>query len=352
MARPLPLIVSDRLVPWREREWPVDWAAEFGHPGERRPLVLEIGFGNGEFLEREARAHPERDHVGIEISWTSATYLFRRLEKHGLDNVRVLLGDAEALLASVFAPNSLAEIFLNHPCPWPKDRHAERRFVRPAPLRLLASRMAAEAPLLVVTDHAAYAAQIAETLEGQSDFAPRFGATEVDEIPGREPTKYQRKAMAQGISIHYFCWSRAARESDAETGSAPNRAPEPMPSLTLSGRVEPDAMMRGFAQDVETLDHDGVATVVKLIRAFRAEGDAPTWLIEALVKEDKLQQQFSIEVVPRGGDALLVKVGSLGSPHPTFGVKRAVWRAGLYLRRAHAGLGLAHHNLGDAAEEL
>jgi tRNA (guanine-N7-)-methyltransferase len=342
MPRPLPLSIADWLIPWRERTWPLPLHEEFGR---ETPLALEIGFGNGEFLEREARGHPERDHVGIELSWTSATHLFRRLDKGGPTNVRVLLADAEVALRHVFAPASLVEVFVNHPCPWPKDRHAARRLVRPEVLRLLATRMAAGAPLLVVTDHAEYAVQIAEVLEGQEDFAPQHGATEVAEIPGREPTKYQRKAMAEGIPIHYFPWVRVAGGEPAAEASEEVE----MPSLTLNGSVPPETLFAGFEPDVETTSPDGVPTVVKLVSAYQRV-DREGWLVEALVKEDRLQQDFAIEVVPRGEERLLVKVSHLGHAHPTFGVKRAVWRVGRWLWLKHPELGLEHHNLGAAAE--
>ena len=345
MPRPLALSISDWLVPWRERAWPVDWAAEFHRAA---PLALEIGFGNGEYLEREARARPERNHLGIELSWTAATHIFRRLDKGGLPHVRALLGDAEVALRLLFAPRSLAEVFINHPCPWQKERHAERRLVRPDVLALLADRMAPEAPLLIVTDHAAYAAEIGAALESQRAFTAALGATEVDALPGREPTKYQRKAMAAGVPIHYFPWRR--------TGAvAPPPLPEPsspddMPSLTLAGRPAEDELFRGFEAVVERAAPRGVETVVKLAYAYRREGE-PVWLVEAMVKEERLQQDCAVMVVRRAEGRTLVKLSPLGHPHPTFGVKRAVWSVGAWLRRRHPGLALSEHNLGDAAEE-
>lgn len=347
MPRPFALSVADWVVPWRERPWPLDWAAEFGRAA---PLALEIGFGNGEFLEREAQLHPWRNHVGLELSWTSATHLFRRLDRGGLPDVRVLLIDAEVALGRLFAPGSLSEVFINHPCPWPKGRHAERRLLRPEVLALLASRMAPGAKLLIVTDHPAYAAEIGAALEGERCLAPAHGATEVAELPGREPTKYQRKAMAAGAAIHYFPW----RRTDAEVGAPPPAplpsSPDPMQSLTLAGRPAEDELFRGFAPVLERLAPRGVDTVVKLSHAYRREGE-PAWLVEVLVKEDRLQQDFGVEIVRRGEAEILVKLAELGHPHPTFGVRRAVWSVGAWLCGRHRELTVAAHNLGDAAEE-
>jgi tRNA (guanine-N7-)-methyltransferase len=346
MPRPFALSVADWVVPWRERPWPLDWEAELGRAA---PLALEIGFGNGEFLEREARARPWRNHVGIELSWTSATHLFRRLDRGDLPHVRVLLADAEVALSRLFAPGALSEVFIHHPCPWPKDRHAERRLLRPEVLALLATRMAPGAPLLIVTDHAAYAAEIAAALESEPALAPAQGATEVGELPGREPTKYQRKAMAAGVPIHYFPWRRTDAPG-APLSAPPASTPDLMQSLTLAGRPAEDELFRGFAPVLERLAPRGVDTVVKLSHAYRREGE-PVWLVEVLVKEDRLQQDFGVEVVRRGEAETLVKLAELGHPHPTFGVRRAVWSVGAWLRGRHRELTVAAHNLGDAAEE-
>ena len=347
MPRPLALSLTDWIVPWRERPWPVDWDAEFQRSA---PLSLEIGFGNGEFLEREALRRPERNHVGIELSWTSTTHLLRRLDQGELPYVRGVLIEAELALQQLFTSGSLAEVFINHPCPWPKDRHADRRLIQPATLELLADRMVPEAPLLIVTDHPAYAAQIGETLEGQSSFGSAFGTTEVDAIPGREPTKYQRKAMAAGVPIHYFPWRRASGPSGPVP--APDRSPlDTMPSLTLHGSAPTDSLFAGFESTVYREEQAGVSIVVKLVGAYRRE-QADSWLVEALVKEDRLQQEFALEVARRD-EKLLIKLGSLGHPRPTFGVKRAVWHLGAWLRAKHPALELTHHNLGaDIANNI
>src|SRR5262245_3260095 len=201
MARPLYRSLFESVVDWQRQPWPIPWSDVFTRAA---PLALEIGFGNGAFLAEQARAHPERDHVGIELSWTSATHLFRRLQRAGVSNVRILLGDAEALVHHLFGPEVLCEVFVNHPCPWPKTRHVERRLLARGFLALLAERMLHGARLHVVTDHAEYARWLGEELGGQRALASAHAAIEAPAPAGRTPTKYQLKAMAQGIPIHFF----------------------------------------------------------------------------------------------------------------------------------------------------
>ena len=177
---------------------------------------------------------PGRDHVGIELSWTAATHLFRRLQAAELTNVRALLGDAEELVRHNFVAGQLDEVFVNHPCPWPKSRHVVRRLLARSFLALLAERMRPGAKLTVVTDHADYARWLGGELAAQSALVSCHATAEVASLPERTPTKYQLKAMAQGIPIHYFEWRKADGANDAP--ATPERAAEiSMPTLILAG---------------------------------------------------------------------------------------------------------------------
>ena len=342
MPRPLSVALQDHVVEWAQQPWPLDWARVFGR---RAPLALEIGFGNGDFLVEQALAHPERDHLGIELSWTAATHLFRRLGRAGCRNVRVLLGDAEALVAELLAPDALAEVFVNHPCPWPKSRHHERRLLRRDFLGLLSARMCPGAPLTIVTDHAEYASWLHAELAAETSLASRHATVEVAAIAGRRPTKYQRKAMAQGIPIHYFEWQKRA-ELAAAPPPATAPAPEelPMPTLSLIGAAPGLDLFQDFRPQRFRERERGIEVIVKLLAVYRRP-DQPVWLVETLVQEDRLRQMFALDVVQRG-TALLVKPSILGSPYPTHGVKRAVWCVATWLRWRHAGLALTHESLG------
>lgn len=345
MARPLSRALQDYVVDWQCHSWPIPWSTVFGREA---PLALEIGFGNGSFLADEARARPERDHAGIELSWTAATHLFRRLQRAELANVRVLLGDAETLVRNLFPPQSLGEVFVNHPCPWPKSRHVERRLLGREFLACLAERMQAGAKLSVLTDHAEYAGWLGEELAAQSALVSCHGTechgtVEAGARAGRAPTKYQLKAMASGIPLHYFEWRKAA-ESPAPPGLRGLASEIPMPTLTLSGEVASSELFRGFRPALFREQHQGVEVVVRLEAVYR-KGDEPVWLLETLVQEDRLRQQFGIDVVARGA-TLLLKPSVLGRPYPTHGVKRAVWCAARWLRSRHAGLTILHESLG------
>jgi len=338
MPRPLSASLQEYVLEWAQAPWPIDWAVAFGR---RAPLALEIGFGNGAFLVEQATARPERDHLGIELSWTAATHLFRRLGQARARNVRVLLGDAEALVAQLFAPAALDEVFVNHPCPWPKARHLERRLLRRDFLELLATRMRPGAPLTIVTDHAEYATWLHDELAAAPSLRSRHATVEVAQIEGRKPTKYQQKAMAQGIPIHFFEWEKPASAPAAPPGPA-SEVPD-MPTLSMTGATAGE-LFQDFRPQRFREQERGVEVIVKLLAVYRRP-DRPVWLVETFVQEDRLRQMFALDVVQRGAE-VLVKPSSMGQPYPTHGVKRAVWCVAMYLRAHHPALAVTHESLG------
>ena len=101
------------------------------------PLWLEIGFGAGEHLAWQAAAHPEVLLVGCEVYRNGIAALLAQIEGRDLSNIRLWPEDARDLIDRL-PDRSVARVFLLFPDPWPKSRHAERRFIGPANLDSLA----------------------------------------------------------------------------------------------------------------------------------------------------------------------------------------------------------------------
>lgn len=198
-----------RVDPEQVRE--TGWSAVFGRPaGRKHPLVVEIGFGRGEFLLDVAASDPERDHVGVEVSFKRVLKLTRRLARTPLTNVRLLHSSAERVL-DLFGRGSVLCLWINFPDPWPKKRHHARRLVTPKLVHELAQRLAPGGEIHMATDHVEYAALMDGALAGepllQNRYAPdRFRR----EVPGRKPTAYELEWRAEGRECHFFAYGRTA----------------------------------------------------------------------------------------------------------------------------------------------
>jgi len=315
MSLPLSEAIFKYWVAWKNKDWPLDWAEEFGRSGD---LVLEIGFGNGQFLVDMAQQYPDRNFIGLERAWASVTRVFKRLESLGLTNVRILEADAAFALGRFFAPHSLREVFINFPDPWHKERHHSRRLIQPPFLHALAERLTAQGTVTIATDQIEYAEWITEVLEGQTELCSQHEQTWIDFVPGRQPTKYEEKALQSGVPIRYFEWQQNSNLNiDVDVEKVGD-----MPNVILEGLCDQKQVLVGAELQVWQETHQDVPVVVKMMDVYgHLEEDHR--LISMMVREGELVQYFGISVVFREKD-VLVKLAAIGQPRPTWGVKLAV----------------------------
>jgi tRNA (guanine-N7-)-methyltransferase len=101
--------------------------------GDDRPLHLEIGFGSGEHLAHRADLLPDHGFIGCEPFVNGVATALGHVRDRGLVNVRIHMGDALEVLRRL-PDAALSFVYLLHPDPWPKARHAKRRMVNGGPL--------------------------------------------------------------------------------------------------------------------------------------------------------------------------------------------------------------------------
>jgi tRNA (guanine-N7-)-methyltransferase len=186
------------------------WEALFApHLAPPLRIVLEIGFGRGEYLMELARRAPEVAHVGVEISWKRVLKMARRLARSELANVRLVHASGEQLLRDAIAPASLEAIWINFPDPWPKKRHHRRRLLQPALASALAERLVVGGMLHVATDDRAYAEHIDAVLAAEPRLENAFAPDRWrSEVPGRTPTAYELEWRAEGRALHFWAYRR------------------------------------------------------------------------------------------------------------------------------------------------
>jgi tRNA (guanine-N7-)-methyltransferase len=173
----------------------IDPTTLFGH--RPQAVWLEIGFGSGEHLAEQARRHPELGFIGSEVFINGVAALLGHVERLGLSNVRIFDDDARLLLAGL-PEASIGRLFLLFPDPWPKVRHAKRRFIGPGNIPVLARLLADGAELRIATDDPGYARWTLLHLGGREEFSWLASrAADWRRPPGDwVETRYQRKAVA------------------------------------------------------------------------------------------------------------------------------------------------------------
>ena len=187
-------------------EGPVDAVSLFG---DARRLHFEIGFGSGEHLAARAEAMPGDGFIGCEPFLNGVVGALQHVRTRSLGNVRLHMGDALDILERV-PGGALAFVYLLHPDPWPKARHAKRRMVNHGPLDLVAAKLASGGEFRLGTDDPIYCRWSMMIMGQRPDF-DWLAETPRDflERPADWPeTRYEAKARRHGHEVWYFRYRR------------------------------------------------------------------------------------------------------------------------------------------------
>jgi tRNA (guanine-N7-)-methyltransferase len=186
---------------------PVNSGALFG---DERVLHFEIGFGSGENLAYRADLLPDHGFIGAEPFLNGVVGALQHVRDGRLANVRLHMGDALEVLERV-PDGALSFVYLLHPDPWPKARHAKRRMVNPGPLDLIAAKLRPGGEFRLGTDDPTYCRWSMMVMNGRRDFEwLAESAKDFLTRPGGWPeTRYEAKARRKGHEVWYFRYRRA-----------------------------------------------------------------------------------------------------------------------------------------------
>lgn len=173
-----------------------------------RPVILDIGFGDGDATFTMAQADPTKAIIAIDVHTPGVGNLLALLSESQVDNVRVIEGDALVVLNDMTADAELAGIRTYFADPWPKARHHKRRFVQPAVVDLVAQKLEAGGYWHIATDWPEYAEHIAATFT-----ADRRWSGGVIERPSWRPlTRYEQRGIGEGRPIVDFVFYKQRDE--------------------------------------------------------------------------------------------------------------------------------------------
>ncbi|MFP1130442.1 tRNA (guanosine(46)-N7)-methyltransferase TrmB [Asticcacaulis sp. W401b] len=167
-----------------------------GDLGGYSELWLEIGFGGGEHLAAQAERNPQALILGFEPFLNGVGSLLRHVDERGLNNVRLMPGDARPVIDRLNAA-SVDKVFILFPDPWPKARHHKRRFIQTETLDALARVMKDGARLRFATDWADYADWTLERATAHAAFDwPAQSQAEWNTPPADHvTTRYEEKKL-------------------------------------------------------------------------------------------------------------------------------------------------------------
>lgn len=194
-----------------EQHWPhygVELVSEQEHKQEqlnldtlfvkKQPVVLDVGFGNGESLLALAEQHPQLNYLGVEVYRPGIGNVLRKAFDAKIENIRVINADVVELLQNHIKANSLAAALIWFADPWPKKRHHKRRLIQVPFLELLAEKLISEGELNIATDWQPYAVHIEETVNLSGLFQKMPVSSFIQQRP---QTKFERRGKKLGHEV-------------------------------------------------------------------------------------------------------------------------------------------------------
>jgi tRNA (guanine-N7-)-methyltransferase len=165
--------------------------------GNRAPLEVDLGCGDGSFLAAAAAANPARNFLGIERMPGRVRSACRKIELGGLINARVLQLEISYTVRHLFPPASVAVFHLMFPDPWPKRRHSRRRVVTEDFLAVIHCALAPNGALRIATDQTDYFREI-ERLAARS-----LGFIAIsDPEAGASVSTFEKRFRQDALEIH------------------------------------------------------------------------------------------------------------------------------------------------------
>ncbi len=133
----------------------------FEHPA---PLELEIGSGKGKFLLYRAQAHPDINFVGFDYVWKYLKKGHEKQKKRDVGNLRFFKAEANDVINSYVATESLTVCHIYFPDPWHKKRHHKRRLLTADFFTRLHDRVKSGGLVELASDNADYVAMFRESI--------------------------------------------------------------------------------------------------------------------------------------------------------------------------------------------
>lgn len=170
-------------------------------------IILELACGKGDYSLALAQKYPNKKIIAIDIQgerlWSGAT----KAQEKKLDNILWLRIQIENIL-EYFPENSISEIWITFPDPFPRDKQIKKRLTSPRFLEIYKKILVTDALLHLKTDDLNLFDYSVETIKDQGGkiLEQIKNIYQQKAIPDllKIKTDFERKHLQAGKNIHYL----------------------------------------------------------------------------------------------------------------------------------------------------
>ena len=163
---------------------------------------LEIGFGDGEFLIKNAISKPEELFIGSEVYINGISKVLKKIIDYKIKNI--LLSNLNSFYLLKALPfNSIDNLIIINPDPWIKKKHHKRRLINFENIKLLKDIIKSKNSIFITTDSISYLNDIKNIYLDNKNYLGKINMkilSNKDKYYGI--SRYQRKAIEKGGKIY------------------------------------------------------------------------------------------------------------------------------------------------------
>ncbi len=167
-----------------------------------KKTIIEVGFGNGENLIKQAKLNPDFFYLGSEVFVNGIINVLNEIKNNDLKNVNLSQLNFSFLL-DIIKPGTIDNYYILNPDPWEKKRHHKRRLLNRENIIKIYRTLKKEGSITITTDSDSYLNQIELLITLNSG---SFDFIQIQEMKAEDPlygsTNYQRKAIANKKKIY------------------------------------------------------------------------------------------------------------------------------------------------------
>lgn len=177
--------------------------------GNLKPVRIEYCSGNGAWITSCASADPMSNWVAIEKRFDRVQKIWSKMKNNNLENLLAISGEGLLVTKQYFKSESVDEIFINFPDPWPKRKHAKNRIVQKPFVDEMYRILKKKGKVTIVTDDPDYSEIISQEMCPSNRFAPNFPKPHyVHELANYGTSYFEELWRSKGKSIRYHCFTK------------------------------------------------------------------------------------------------------------------------------------------------
>jgi len=210
-----PFVWSERHVVIHDRIWYIPALCDyetFAFPGwdsaeifgNTHPVNIEYCSGNGAWIAAKAQENPDLNWVAVERKFERVRKIWSKIKNKNLSNLLVVCGEGHQFTSAFVKENSIDNIYINFPDPWPKRKHEKHRIIQKPFVAELQRILKPSGIFTFVTDDAPFSNWTIKIVCANSGFTPCYEKPfYITEYPGYGTSYFEELWREKGRLVRY-----------------------------------------------------------------------------------------------------------------------------------------------------